>query len=89
MLRGMTDDRAWMASAACRTHDPEVFFPHQGGGHTAEAARGICGGCPVIEDCRRYAARLRWLEGPLSGVWGGVNFRTVTRTHAALLVSSR
>lgn len=55
----------WMAAAACIDHDPELFFPEQGG--TTRPAKAICDLCPVKAECLDYA--LRWRIK--FGVWGG------------------
>jgi hypothetical protein len=60
--------------AACRDHDPELFFAERGRGyasaayrHQYAAAQEICFGCPI---------RARCLEENLDipdGVWGGLD----------------
>lgn len=53
----------------CQDQDPELFFPVGHGPRairqTAEA-KAVCAGCPVIEQCLRYA-----LDTYQEGVWGG------------------
>lgn len=56
--------RDWMADAACRDADPDLFFIEDR--HYNEAL-AICATCPVIEDCLRYAI----VGGIGYGVWGG------------------
>lgn len=61
---------AWREFAACREVDPELFFPEAG--QSPAAARLVCSGCPVLEECAVHALG----EGsgtpePL-GVWGGM-----------------
>lgn len=63
------DERPWAAYAACRTVDPDVFFPATED-DTASALR-ICRGCPVIEECRDWALDMRIRYG----VWGGLTER--------------
>lgn len=61
----MTPD--WRHQAACRTVDPELFFPERG--KSGNAARAICSHCPVWERCRAEA-----METPeIPGVWGGTS----------------
>lgn len=55
----------WMSDGACIDHDPEMFFPEQGG--TTRPAKAICDLCPVKAECLDYA--LRWRIK--FGVWGG------------------
>lgn len=57
----------WRHEAACKTTDPETFFPLSPAG--VEAAKDICrGGCPVREQCLAYALS----TGQDAGVWGGL-----------------
>ena len=67
----MPDDDDWMRQAACRdVEDPTVFaIPLDAGQRMkarAQAAKAICAGCPVIEQCLQFA-----LDGGESGIWGG------------------
>lgn len=60
----------WRDSAACRTADPELFFPI-GTGDVAlaqeRAALVVCRRCPVREECLQQALS----AGINDGVWGG------------------
>jgi WhiB family transcriptional regulator, redox-sensing transcriptional regulator len=38
----------WQTEASCRDRDPGLW---DGGRHTSERARAICGGCPVRWEC--------------------------------------
>src|ERR1043166_5981822 len=62
----------WRLRAACRAHDPELFFPlHTARGsqaHRAEPGKRICARCPVARDCLSWA--LRHAED--HGIWGGL-----------------
>lgn len=40
----------WQARAACATTDPDLFFPEKGGDHGV-AAKKVCGGCEVKQQC--------------------------------------
>ena len=57
-MLGRPDD-GWRARAACRTSDPEVFFPVAEDGPELEQAvaraKRICAGCPVLAECRAWA----------------------------------
>lgn len=58
--------------AACRDHDPELFFPVGTEGPAAEqltAAKYICGTCPLQTACLRWALD----TGQEAGVWGGTS----------------
>ncbi|GEL25831.1 transcriptional regulator WhiB [Pseudonocardia sulfidoxydans NBRC 16205] len=61
-------DGDWRARAACRDHDPELFFP-VGDGEPARAqehrAFAVCAGCAVSGPCLQWALA----NGP-EGVWG-------------------
>lgn len=54
-----------VGQAACRTTDPEVFFPATPAG--VQYAKSLCQGCPVRVPCLAGAVERRepW------GVWGG------------------
>jgi WhiB family transcriptional regulator, redox-sensing transcriptional regulator len=65
--RAATD--SWWDTAACRSADPEVFFPVSATGHgLAEIARAkaICASCPVCRQCLDFALATRQSHG----VWG-------------------
>jgi Transcription factor WhiB len=42
----------WMLDAACREHDPRLWFPTRGG--TSQPAIDICRRCLVLDDCRQW-----------------------------------
>ncbi len=56
----------WFADAACRGESTDVFFPSSDA--QAQAAKQICGACPVREECLEFALESR----PADGVWGGL-----------------
>lgn len=69
---------AWMGEAACRGSDQDVFFP--GRGASAEPAKEICRGCPVLEECYEYI-----LTGPHQfGIWAGMSERERRRIRVQL-----
>ena len=56
--------------AACRDHDPELFFPVGTHGPALEqlaAAKAVCGTCPLRSTCLQWALE----TGQEAGVWGG------------------
>lgn len=67
MLTSQT--HAWRDRAACLGADPELFFPITVTGPLHEAsvsaARGICQGCVVVNDCLAFALA----EGIDDGIW--------------------
>ena len=60
----------WQEQSACRSSDPEMFFPV---GTTGQAldnidrAKAICTTCTVQEECLDYALN----TNQEAGVWGG------------------
>ncbi|MFI2374519.1 WhiB family transcriptional regulator [Streptomyces sp. NPDC018964] len=62
----------WRERAACRTEDPDLFFPIGTTGPAlmqAEQAKAVCRRCPVREPCLRWALD----TGQSIGVWGGTS----------------
>ncbi|KAK1184631.1 WhiB family transcriptional regulator [Streptomyces sp. NBS 14/10] len=61
----------WWRYAACVDEDPELFFPVGVAGPAAQEqqarAKGVCGRCPVCDECLEYALNM----GVSHGVWGG------------------
>ncbi|MGH3876502.1 MAG: WhiB family transcriptional regulator [Actinophytocola sp.] len=66
---GSPDNTDWMRAGLCAQTDPEEFFP--GKGSDVRAAKAVCAGCPVIDQCRAYALG----RSDLSGIWGGTSER--------------
>ena len=60
--------QAWRDKAACRSADPNLFFPPERGGKAqAGKAKAICAGCPVRKDCLEFALD----TSQEYGIWGG------------------
>jgi WhiB family transcriptional regulator, redox-sensing transcriptional regulator len=60
----------WWRSAACRTADPELFFPVSSVGPGREEvarAKEVCATCMVRRQCLQFALATRQAHG----VWGG------------------
>lgn len=78
------DREAWMLDAACRGSDADLFFPttkgRAGNGPKVTAAKKVCAGCRVREDCLEYAIS----ERIRVGIWGGR-----TRDERAAIVAYR
>ena len=77
-LDDIADRPDWMARAACRGLDVNIFYPIGKGAITERAyrkARAICSGCPVAGDCLDYALELpvRFGEGANIGIWAGTS----------------
>ncbi|WP_405461529.1 WhiB family transcriptional regulator [Streptomyces sp. NBC_00101] len=82
----MTTD--WRTHAACRTEDPDLFFPLGNTGPAlvqTDEAKAVCRRCPVTETCLQWALD----TNQDTGVWGGLaederrNLRRRTRRSAA------
>ena len=59
----------WMVRGACRSEDPELFFPISAAGPAlaqVSSAKAVCGRCLVQPDCLSYALITR-----PDGIWGG------------------
>ncbi|MDR0345699.1 MAG: WhiB family transcriptional regulator [Nocardiopsaceae bacterium] len=62
----------WWARAACRSADPELFFPISALGPAqdqAAAAKSVCEDCQVRQECLSFALS----TGQAHGVWGGLS----------------
>ena len=60
---------SWMLRGACRSEDPELFFPISAAGPglaQVSSAKAVCGRCPVRANCLSYALITR-----PDGIWGG------------------
>ena len=65
-----SDSADWSDSAACRHHDPELFFPEGTAGparRESDQAKQVCQACPVRTPCLDFALRY----GHAFGIWGG------------------
>jgi WhiB family transcriptional regulator, redox-sensing transcriptional regulator len=62
----------WRRLAACRSADPDLFFPVSseggGGGGQVEKAKALCGACGVRRQCLQHAIG----GDEVYGVWGGL-----------------
>jgi WhiB family transcriptional regulator, redox-sensing transcriptional regulator len=62
----------WRIDAACRDQDPTRFFPIGTTGaavEAIEAAKAVCAGCPVAQECLIFAVT----TNQEYGVWGGLD----------------
>jgi WhiB family transcriptional regulator, redox-sensing transcriptional regulator len=60
----------WRSSGACRSADPDLFFPISGEGpgeRQIARAKLICAGCPVRQECLEFALA----NAQTYGIWGG------------------
>jgi len=65
-------DAGWMRDAACRDHDPDMWFPEdepdpRRRDRIRARARDICLTCPVALACRDHASA----TGTTAGIWAG------------------
>ena len=67
----MTDNgENWRSSGACRSADPDLFFPGPGQGPAEKQiarAKMICAGCGVRRECLEFAMA----HDQTYGIWGG------------------
>lgn len=68
------DHWEWQYEGACREAEPATFFHPEGERGSArrrrdEAAKAVCGACPVLQQCRDHALAVR----EPYGVWGGLS----------------
>ena len=73
----------WRSAAACRSADPDLFFPISDSGPAREQAaeaKAICATCWVRRECLAFALRTRQVHG----IWGGTteHERTAASRHA-------
>ena len=62
----------WRDRAACRSTDPDLFFPVGTTGPAIsqiEAAKDVCRACPSLDPCLEFALA----TNQESGVWGGTS----------------
>jgi WhiB family transcriptional regulator, redox-sensing transcriptional regulator len=60
----------WRASGACRSADPDLFFPISSRGPAEKQiarAKMICAGCQVRQECLEFALA----HDQTHGIWGG------------------
>lgn len=73
----------WRMQAACRSEDPELFFPVSTSGpalRQIETAKAVCHRCPVCARCLDWAME----SGINDGIWGGLTEaerRTLARSR--------
>ena len=60
----------WRSAAACRSAEPDLFFPISDSGPAREqtaTAKAICATCQVRRECLAFALQ----TGQTYGIWGG------------------
>ncbi|MGF7124067.1 WhiB family transcriptional regulator [Rhodococcus sp. BE178] len=63
-------EQDWRDSAACRGHDPELWFPDIKERLAQAQAKAICAACPVRAACGEWADESR----QRFGIWAGVDY---------------
>jgi WhiB family redox-sensing transcriptional regulator len=71
----------WIRHGACRTQDPELFYPlsYHNDQPEVRTAKATCRACPVQQACLTYA-----LDNPgqtIDGIWGGLTPRERSRAR--------
>jgi WhiB family transcriptional regulator, redox-sensing transcriptional regulator len=64
------DGENWRSSGACRSADPDLFFPISAQGSAEKQiarAKMICAGCQVRQECLEFALS----HDQTYGIWGG------------------
>ena len=82
----VAEDLAWERDAACRDHNPDLFFPERGGRagqNGAERAIAVCNTCPLDANigCARKAINGNNRHGVWAGVYYGNGSRQKARAH--------
>jgi WhiB family transcriptional regulator, redox-sensing transcriptional regulator len=70
-MRAVIESSRWWELAACRSTDPELFFPVSQVGparRQLDRAKAVCADCRVRQLCLDYALSTRQVHG----VWGGL-----------------
>jgi len=68
----LTAPRDWRLLAACRSADPDLFFPLSDSGQSLEQAakaKTVCARCEVRRQCLVFAL----VTGQVHGIWGGTS----------------
>lgn len=60
--------RDWVTKAACRGHDPRLWFPEKTGPNSGHEGQKICSTCPVRGECKLDADS----RNEPFGIWGGL-----------------
>ncbi|MGH3448139.1 MAG: WhiB family transcriptional regulator [Nocardioidaceae bacterium] len=66
----MTSAASWKGDAACRAHDPDLFYPvgqAEPARRETAAAQRVCAVCPVAAQCLEWAL----IMPEAHGIWGG------------------
>jgi WhiB family transcriptional regulator, redox-sensing transcriptional regulator len=64
------EGRGWLDLAACKDSDPELFFPERGEKAKGQAAKQVCAGCQVRQQCQDLAVRAASSREEDHGIFG-------------------
>jgi WhiB family redox-sensing transcriptional regulator len=81
-------DIAWRQDAACRSANPDLFFPAGTSGNAIEeidAAKAVCQTCKVQHKCLQFALE----TNQEAGIWGGTTEDERRRLRRAWLAARR
>ena len=69
----------WRFAGACRSADPDLFFPVPGSREDNQTARAkaICAGCAVRRECLEFALS----HDQIYGIWGGTTIEDRRRVR--------
>src|ERR1700691_6293250 len=73
---------SWRQAAACRSADPDLFFPDSFSWRSSEQvarAKAVCAACIVRRQCLQYALA----ANETHGVWGGMTEEERSRSSSA------
>ncbi|MFD9792792.1 WhiB family transcriptional regulator [Streptomyces sp. NPDC059070] len=73
----------WRERAACRTEDPELFFPtyrRRFADQQLADAKAVCRRCPVASACLQWALS----HNEKRGVWGGLSENELRRLRRSI-----
>lgn len=70
----MSEETKWMDEGSCHGADPALFFPGRSEfpNQQYQAARMMCNGCPVRQECLDYAVA-EGITQSWTGIWGGMS----------------
>lgn len=82
----------WRVLAACRSAEPELFFPISSSGKSVEQAaeakaaeaKAVCACCLVRRQCLAFALRTRQAHG----IWGGLTAEERSQPRTARAVAA-
>ncbi len=71
------EEIGWLRRGACKSSDPELFFPLAASPVQEAQAKAVCATCQVLAEYRSYALK----AGETDGIWGGLTPEERRRTR--------